>query len=194
MGVCGILQVYIFASSTRAEKVIKASWIIQRGPAKVDKVRLSRGLHQIEVSTPPPPFWKPLKQNQGGSISHLEIVSPTWGFTTGLRASGRAGGGGTGCLSLHQIMVQPRRANLSRRIALIWSPPLPPSLPISLSLPLFLSAPPPPPPPTQMSPPILLCLPSRLHPWQLQTLLAVIGSSSQPWNDPWKGKKKKSSK
>lgn len=53
----------------------------------------------------------------------------------------------------------------------------PPCLPLSPRLPVWF--------PPQVSPPISLCSLSCLYLWQLQTLLAVIGYSSQPWNDSW---------
>lgn len=169
--------------STQSEQVIMASWLSHRGPAKVEEVCLSWSLHQIEVSIFLP--------------SEIPKAVPRWiHFTPGNsflsmwvhgELTGRRGRHGTfkppsnnGFVISQQTAAssQSQTPPFSNFISSAASPF--PSL--SSCLPVCF--------PPWTVPPISLCFPSRLYLWQLQTLLAVIGYSSHPWNEMILGKKK----
>lgn len=152
-----------------------------QGPAKVEEVCLSWSLHQIEVSIFPP--------------SEIPKVVPRWiHFTPGNSfPSVWVHDGLTGRRRRHGTFKPPSNNGfvISQQTAASGqSQPLPFSNFISSATSLihlvFPSVLPP------QTPPISLRRPSRLYLWQLQTLLAVIGYSSQPWNDPRKKKSTKS--
>lgn len=167
---------FLSRPSIQREQVMKASWLSHRGLAQVEEVCLSWRLHHIEVSIFPP--------------SEIPKAVPRWiHFTPGnsflsvwvhVRLTGRRRRHGTfKPPSNNGFVISQRTAASSQSQPLPFSNFI--SSAASLSLLVFLSVFPhrrrPP-------PPISLCFSNCLYLWQLQTLLAVIGYSSQPWNDP----------
>lgn len=147
------------------------------------RVCLSWGLHQIEVSIFLPfeipnavPQW--IHFTPGNSFLRVWVHVRLTHRQTGRRRK-------------HRTFKPPSNNGFvisQQMVASSQSQPLPFSNFISsasfLSRLVFLSV-----FPTQTSTSISLCFSNRFYRCQLQTLLAVIGYSSQPWNDPTEKKK-----